>query len=173
MKHNPSISVVIPAFNRQNTISYCLESVLAQTYKDIEVIIVDDCSTDSTVSIVSGHPDPRVRCVVLEKHSGAQAARNRGILEAKFDWIAFQDSDDEWLPDKLEKQVAVLAKADYDPWCFVYCNAFRFDKSSGTKSIRLLPVVEGENQYATLLQSPAPLFPTMIASKRPWRKSDT
>ncbi len=170
MKDNPLISVVIPAFNRQDTISYCLESVLAQTYKNLEVIVVDDCSTDSTVSIVRSHPDPRVRCVVLETHAGAQGARNRGILEAKSDWIAFQDSDDEWLPDKLEKQVSVLANADYDPWIFVYCNAYRFDKARGIKSIRLLPVVEGENQYSTLLQSPAPLYPTMIASKKALEK---
>jgi glycosyltransferase involved in cell wall biosynthesis len=166
MKNNPLISVVIPAFNRQNTISYCLESVLGQTYKDIEVIVVDDCSTDGTVSVVRSHPDPRVRCLVLEKHSGAQVARNRGILEAKSDWIAFQDSDDEWLPDKLEKQVAVLARADYDPWCFVYCNAYRFDKARGTKSICLLPVVEGKNQYSTLLQRRTPLFPALITSRK-------
>jgi len=170
VQDNPLISVVIPAFNRQVTISYCLDSILAQTYKNLEVIVVDDCSTDSTVSIVRSHPDPRVRCVVLEKNSGAQAARNRGILEAKSDWIAFQDSDDEWLPDKLEKQVSVLANADYNPWSFLYCNAYRLDKAMGIKSIRLCPVVEGENQYSTLLQSPAPLFPTIITSKEALEK---
>ena len=166
MKDNPLISVVIPAFNRQDTISYCLDSVLAQTYKNLEVIVVDDCSTDSTVSMVRSHPDPRVRCIVLQQHAGAQGARNRGIHEAKSDWIAFQDSDDEWLPDKLEKQVSVLANADYDPWSFVHCNAFRFDATRGIRSIRLLPVVEGKDQYATLLQSPAPLYPTIITSKK-------
>ena len=170
MSHNPLITVVIPAYNRQDTISYCLDSVLAQTYRELEVIVVDDCSTDSTVSIVRSHPDPRVRCVVLEKNAGAQAARNRGIHEAKSEWIAFQDSDDEWLSDKLEKQVTVLANTDYDPWNFIYCNAYRFDKSTGTKSIRLLPVVEGENQYATLLQAPAPPYPTMLVSKRALEK---
>jgi len=170
VQDKPLISVVIPAFNRQDTISYCLDSVLNQTYKDLEIIVVDDCSIDSTVSIVRSHPDTRVNCVVLEKNSGAQAARNRGILEAKSDWIAFQDSDDEWLPDKLEKQVSVLANADYDPWSFLYCNAYRFDKARGIKSIRLLPVVEGENQYSTLLQSPAPLFPTILTSKEALEK---
>jgi glycosyltransferase involved in cell wall biosynthesis len=170
MKNNPLISVVIPAYNRQNTISYCLDSVLAQTYKNLEVIVVDDCSTDSTVSIVRSHPDPRVRCIVLEKNAGAQRARNKGILESKADWIAFQDSDDEWLQDKLEKQVSVLADADYDPCSFVYCNAYCFDKARGIKTVRLLPVVEGENQYSTLLKAPAPLYPTMIASKKALEK---
>ena len=170
MINNLLISVVIPTYNRRDTISYCLDSVFAQTYKDLEVIVVDDCSTDNTVSIVRSHPDPRVRCVVLEKHAGAQGARNRGIHEAKANWIAFHDSDDEWLPDKLQKQVYVLANANYDPWSFVYCNAFYSDKTKGIKSIRLLPVVEGENQYSTLLQSPAPLFPTMLTSKKALEK---
>lgn len=170
MKNNPLISVIIPAFNRQDTITYCLESILTQTYKNLEVIVVDDCSMDNTVSVVRSHPDPRVRCVVLEKNSGAQAARNRGIHEAKADWIAFQDSDDEWLPDKLVKQVSTLENANYDPWSLVYCNAYRFEKARGVKSIRLLPVVEGDNQYPTLLQIRAVLFPTMITSKKALEK---
>jgi len=166
VKDNNPVSVVIPTFNRQDTISYCLNSVLAQTYRNLEVIVIDDCSTDGTVSVVRSHPDARVRCVALEKHAGAQGARNRGIHEARYDWIAFQDSDDEWLPDKLEKQVSVLANSDYDPWVFVYCNAYRFDKTTGVKSIRLLPVVEGYNQYSILLQSPAPIYPSMMTSKK-------
>lgn len=166
MKDRPLISVVIPAFNRQDTISYCIDSVLAQTYEKLDVVVVDDVSADRTASIVRGHPDPRVRCVVLEKHSGAQRARNRGILEAKSDWIAFHDSDDEWLPEKLEKQVSVIANADYDPWTFVYCNAFLFDKARGTRRTYLLPVVEGKDRYSTLLQAPAPLYPTIITSKK-------
>jgi glycosyltransferase involved in cell wall biosynthesis len=149
---------------------YCLESVLAQTYKNLEVIVVDDCSTDNTVSVVRSYPDSRVRCVVLEKNSGAQAARNRGIQEAKADWIAFHDSDDEWLPEKLAKQVSVLARADYNPWSVVYCNAYRFDKTRGARSIRLLPVVEGENQYSTLLRMRAMLFPTIVTSKKALEK---
>lgn len=165
MTDNPLVSVVIPAFNRRDTISYCLDSVLAQTYGNLEVIVADDCSSDDTVSVVRSHPDPRVRCVALEKHAGAQGARNRGIIEAKSDWIAFHDSDDEWLPEKLEKQVSVLADADYDPWSFVYCDAYRLDKTQGIKSVRFLPVVEGQNQYSRMLLSPAPLFPTMVASK--------
>ncbi len=143
---------------------------MAQTYKNLEVIVVDDCSTDNTVSVVRSHPDPRVRCVVLEKNSGAQAARNRGIFEAQADWIAFQDSDDEWVPEKLAKQVSALENVDFDPWSLVYCNAYRFEKAIGLKSIRLLPVVEGENQYSTLLQTRAMLFPTIITSKKALEK---
>jgi glycosyltransferase involved in cell wall biosynthesis len=164
------ISVVIPVFNRESTISYCLDSVLSQTHKNLEVIVVDDCSTDGTVSVVRSYSDPRVRCVTLDRRSGAQAARNRGIFEAKSEWIAFQDSDDEWLPDKLEKQVSALAAAHYDPWTFIYTNAFRFDPATGQKSLRLLPVVEGRGRYTTLLQEPAPPYPTIIASKKALEK---
>jgi glycosyltransferase involved in cell wall biosynthesis len=166
VRDRPLVSVIIPAFNREETISYCLDSVLAQTYDKFEVIVIDDVSTDNTVSVVRDRSDPRVRCVVLDRHSGAQAARNRGILEAKCDWIAFHDSDDEWLPDKLERQISVLAERAYDPWTFVYGNAFRLNKTTGLRSLYILPVVEGSKQYATLLRAPAPLFPTMLASKR-------
>ena len=165
MKHNPLISVVVPTFNRKKTISYCLNSVLTQTYNNLEVIVVDDCSTDNTVSIINNFPDPRLRCVVLEKNSGAQAARNRGIIEAKGEWIAFQDSDDEWLPEKLEKQVAAIATVNYDPWVVVHSNAFRYDPVRKKKMLCLLSIVEGDDQYSTLLKSPAPLYPTILVSK--------
>ena len=165
MSFNPLISVIIPTFNREKTISYCLQSVLAQTYKNFEVVVVDDCSTDNTVNVVKRGTDPRVRCVVLEKNSGAQAARNRGIYEAKADWIAFQDSDDEWIPDKLEKQVAALADGNYDTSLLIHSNAVLYDSGSGNKGLWKLPVVDGENQYSILLQSPAPLFQTMLVSK--------
>jgi glycosyltransferase involved in cell wall biosynthesis len=165
MNKDPLISVVIPTYNSEKSISYCLNSVLSQTYNNLEVIIVDDCSTDNTVTLINRHPDPRVRCIVLEKNSGAQAARNKGIIEAKADWIAFQDSDDEWIPDKLEKQVAALANVHYDPWVIIYANVFLYDIVRGRKRIWHLPVIKGDNQYATLLQSPAPLFQTLLVSK--------
>jgi len=165
MKHNPLISVIVPTFNRQKTISYCLTSVLAQTYNNLEVIVVDDCSTDNTVAIINDFPDSRLRCIVLEKNSGAQAARNRGIIAAKGEWIAFQDSDDEWLPEKLEKQVAAIATVNYDPWVVVHSNAFRYDPVRKKKKLWLLPIVEGVDQYSSLFKSPAPLYPTILVSK--------
>ncbi len=161
----PSISVVIPSYNRADTIRRCLESVMRQTLAPFEVIVVDDCSRDDTAEIVKGFGDPRVRCIVLDRNSGAQAARNRGIRETKGDWIAFQDSDDEWLPTKLEKQVRALAETGYDPGTVVHTNAIWFDAVAGRRLPVELPVVEGDNVYPFLLSQPAPMFQAMLVSR--------
>jgi len=102
------VSVIIPSYNREKTILRSIQSVLDQTYHDLELIVVDDCSTDRTREIVASVDDARVRYVCLEQNSGACVARNKGIALAKGDHIAFQDSDDAWLPDKLAIQLAAL-----------------------------------------------------------------
>lgn len=104
----PHVSVVIPAYNREASIKSAIESVLRQTWQDLEIIIVDDFSADGTVAEAKKVRDPRVRVVSHPRNLGAGAARNTGIREARGTWIAFQDSDDEWLPLKLEKQLAAL-----------------------------------------------------------------
>lgn len=112
------ISVVIPTYNRQRTILRAVNSVLNQTYQDLEVIVVDDCSADDTRAVVEAIADPRVRYVCLEKNSGACTARNRGITLSRGEYIAFQDSDDEWYPNKLVKQLAALEENEAD---IVFC----------------------------------------------------
>lgn len=102
------ISVVMPTYNREKTIGMAVNSILEQTYQDFEIIIVDDCSDDKTLEVIKKFDDSRIRCIQMERNMGACAARNRGVEEARGDIIAFQDSDDEWLPDKLERQVAQL-----------------------------------------------------------------
>ena len=95
-------SAVIPAYNRGKYIARAIESVLAQTVKDFEIIVVDDHSTDDTLRIAESYvvkyPEVRVFCQDENAH-GAQAARNRGWKEAQGEWIAFLDSDDTWTPD--------------------------------------------------------------------------
>jgi glycosyltransferase involved in cell wall biosynthesis len=159
------ISVVIPVFNRSRTIRYCLDSVLNQSLRPFEVIVVDDCSTDDTAQIVREYCDPLVRCVVLEKNAGAQAARNRGIREAQGDWIAFQDSDDEWAPEKLERQFESLRKTGFAPMTVIHADCWRYDHETGNKELCSLPVLDGANVYPLLLRSQAPLFPTILTSK--------
>lgn len=105
------VSVIIPSYNRSATIIRSVNSVLNQTYRDIEVIVVDDCSTDRTKEVLDTVTDPRLRYFCLEKNSGACAARNKGIELAKGEYIAFQDSDDEWLPRKLELQLQAMEQS--------------------------------------------------------------
>ena len=103
-----NISVVIPSFNRKNTLSRSIDSVLKQTYKPSEIIVVDDGSTDGTRGfILSSYPNIKY---FFQPKKGVSSARNKGILESSSEWIAFLDSDDEWMPQKLEKQKKQLEK---------------------------------------------------------------
>lgn len=121
--YNPLISVIISAYNREETIRRSIDSVIRQTYSNIEIIVVDDGSTDKTVQEIGKVNDTRLRLIVLKCNSGASYARNRGIEEARGEFIAFQDSDDEWLPRKLEVQ---LSMADSNPCIqFFSCNLIR------------------------------------------------
>ena len=108
----PAVSIVIPAYNRADTIRMAVESVLRQTFTDFELLIVDDGSTDGTMAALADLPDPRLRLLANPRNMGAGAARNLGIREARAPWVAFHDSDDEWLPRKLEKQMERLSTAD-------------------------------------------------------------
>jgi len=104
----PVVSVVIPAYNRAATISRAIQSVLAQTYQDFELIVVDDGSTDSTCDVVATMPDHRIRLLHHEENLGAAAARNTGMTASNGKYIAWLDSDDEWLPEKLSIQLQAL-----------------------------------------------------------------
>ena len=100
------VSVVMPTYNRSTSVKTAIHSVLRQSWSDLELIIVDDGSEDDTTDVVRSVEDPRIRLICMEQNSGPSAARNRGIAEARGRWVAFQDSDDEWLPDKLTQQMA-------------------------------------------------------------------
>jgi len=108
------VSVIIPAYNREKSIAASVRSVLDQTWHDLELIVVDDCSSDSTVDVIRSVKDERIRLICSEKNGGACAARNRGIDEAKGEVIAFQDSDDIWHADKLAVCMRVLTEKNAD-----------------------------------------------------------
>ena len=102
------VSVIIPTYNRAHSLPRAMRSVLFQSYENLELIIADDASTDNTESVIATIDDPRVVYVRQKQNMGASAARNLGLSVARGSLIAFQDSDDEWLLDKLERQVAAL-----------------------------------------------------------------
>ena len=109
----PKISVVIPIFNRKDTIGRAIESCLAQTFGVFEIVLVDDCSTDDLEAALKPFADnDRVRLVRQDVNQGVSAARNRGVREAKGELIAFLDSDDAWHPAKIEAQLARLRKME-------------------------------------------------------------
>ena len=109
------VSIITPTYNSADFIAQTIESVQAQTYTNWEMIISDDCSTDNTCEIIAPYlaEDKRIRYIRNECNSGAAITRNNALREAKGRWIAFLDSDDLWLPEKLEKQVAFMESNGY------------------------------------------------------------
>lgn len=103
----------MPAYNAAQFIGSSIESILAQTYQDWELLVVDDCSNDKTLEIVSSFGDERIRCLKNPVNSGAAVSRNRALREANGRWIAFLDSDDVWAPSKLEIQLSYMADNNY------------------------------------------------------------
>lgn len=108
------VSVIIPTYNRGYIIKKSIRSILNQSYKNFELIIVDDCSKDNTQEVVKSINDERIKYIKLQKNSGANKARNIGIQSAKYELIAFHDSDDEWHENKLEKQIKYLKDYNLD-----------------------------------------------------------
>ena len=143
------VSVIIPTYNREAVLPRAIRSVLSQDYTNIEVIVVDDCSTDGTQTVMSEIKDPRVRLIKHELNKGAGAARNTGIKAAKGEVIAFQDSDDEWLDGKLSRQIEVLKHADSDCVC-VYSAFINYGRDThgilGVRRVSCVPSVEIEEE---------------------------
>lgn len=104
------VSIITPSYNASRFISQTIGSVISQTYKNWEMIIIDDCSTDNSIMLIEDYinKDDRIKLIKLKRNSGPANARNRGIKEANGKYIAFLDSDDLWMPQKLEKQIKFM-----------------------------------------------------------------
>lgn len=125
---NELVSIIMPSYNTGRFIKESIESVLAQTYSNWELIIIDDCSPDNTDDIVAPYLiDSRIRYIKNDKNSGAAVSRNRALREAKGKWIAFLDSDDLWHPEKLERQIQFMQDQGHH---FSYTNYIEIDERS-------------------------------------------
>ena len=126
----PKVTVIIPTYNRAEFLSNAIESVLKQTFADFEIIVSDDKSTDHTREVVESFKNERIKYILNEGKKGPSAARNTAILASKGEYIAFLDDDDEWFPDKLQRQVELLDNSQPNI-CGVYSNRLFIDKIYG------------------------------------------
>jgi glycosyltransferase involved in cell wall biosynthesis len=133
------VSVVIPTWDRARTFGRALDSVLAQTERDFEVVVIDDGSPgDGAERVVNERADPRVRYIRLPEHRGVSAARNAGVLAATGTYLAFLDDDDEWLPEKLQRQLEAVEGADREVGV-VYTARFTVDERTGRVTTTRFP----------------------------------
>ena len=137
----PKVSVIIPAYNAERFVRNAVASVANQSERDIEIIVIDDCSSDGTADIcrAMAESDGRIRFMQNERNSGVSATRNSGVAAATGEYVAFLDSDDMWKPDKLALQ---LALANKHPECPIFFTASSFISSDGAPYTYTLHVPE-------------------------------
>lgn len=158
------ISVIIPMHNSSKHIEECLESVINQTYKNIEIIVVDDLSQDNSLELVRNFNDNRIKIIELEENVGAANSRNKGIEEALGDYICFLDSDDYWVLDKLERQVKFMEENSYT---FIY-GGYLYLKNGRKKKAK----VPKQLNYKQLLKNHAIFTSTVMLNMDKLSKED-
>ena len=166
--NKPIVSIILPTFNRGYCLAKSIDSVLTQTYKKFELIVIDDASTDNTVSIIQQYQkqDNRIKYILNEKRGGANYSRNAGIKASNSDFIAFQDSDAIWLPEKLEKQMKAFEALSKD-YGVVY-TAFWKIKSNYKKTYVPSKNIPNRNGYifTSLLKENLVDTPSAVIQKR-------
>lgn len=145
MKEYGLVSIITPSYNCSKFIERTIKSVQKQTYTNWEMLITDDCSTDNSVEIIKeiSLKDSRIKLFLLEKNSGAGVARNKSIEQAQGKYIAFIDSDDMWMPEKLEKQVAFMEEKQC---ALSYTSMINIDENDNEIGIEIAPKSHTFNQ---------------------------
>ncbi len=149
MSEPPIISVIIPTYNRAARVQRAIGSVMAQTWQDLELIVVDDGSTDGTPEVLRGIKAPHLTVVRHEANLGSPVARNSGMRIAQGQLVAFLDSDDEWLPAKLERQMAVFETSSFPALGAVNCGLI-VDSEGARPTQAWLPSTRGEAYWTFL-----------------------
>ncbi|HEX3008562.1 MAG TPA: glycosyltransferase family 2 protein [Bacteroidales bacterium] len=160
----PLVSVIIPTYNREHLIVKAIDSVMKQTFQDFEILIIDDASTDNTIQVLKNLNNPKVQYYQLEKNGGQCIARNYGIKRAKGKYIAFLDSDDEWLPHKLEKQIECFSKGPKNLGS-VYSYSYSKDMIKNRTTLIQGNYYRG-NIYNKLIQGFCPPTPSLFMIKK-------
>ena len=159
------VSIITPTWNCARFIGETIQSVLAQTYQNWEMIIVDDCSTDDTYDVVKSYidKDNRIQYRCNEKNSGAAITRNNALKTARGKWIAFLDSDDLWKPEKLEKQLTFMHNHSL---CFSYTNYVEIDENSKELGVKVTgpQKINYRAKYCYLLNEPLALYRKRVGS---------
>ena len=165
MSDTPKVSVIIPTYNRANLLPRAVRSVLSQTYLDYEIIVVDDCSTDSTPEVVAAWKDERVRYISHSVNRRQSGALNTGIENARGEYVAFLDDDDEWLPIKLGNQIAAL-EASGPNVGLVYGWLDQSDDQSGRTRPQYRKTMSGDVSRELLaLRIPGPTITLLVRTK--------
>lgn len=163
MNQKPLFSVVIPTYNHAHLIIKCLDSLISQTYSDWEAIVVNNFSQDNTIEVIESYNDPRIRLINNANDGIIAVSRNRGIAEAKGEWICFLDSDDWWTPNKLEACLPYLENYD-----MLYHD---MRVSPVPRHIFKKRVLKGKDlpikgTYETLLMGPNPIINSSVVIRR-------
>lgn len=166
---NQLVSVILTTYNRKIYICKAIDSILNQSYKNLELIIVDDCSTDGTLELIEqvyGNEE-RIIYILNDNNVGPSKARNIGALAANGEWIAFHDSDDVWLPEKLEKQLRLLDEKSEAKLCYTCIHRFFNDGYHDIWPPKSMPLEEKQgNIYAHVLLNPLISTQTILVDKK-------
>lgn len=164
-----NFSIVIPVHNRAHTLPLCLDSILSQTYPNFELILVDDHSSDDSVKLIKKYQKKDKRIVLFEQPAekkGAQAARNTGIKNSQYDWIMFNDSDDTWVPNKIEKELNLLKSLNYNSDTVIYSDCILYNPETKEEKYWNITGISPENSYIQLLEQTGPMFQSLLCSKQ-------
>jgi glycosyltransferase involved in cell wall biosynthesis len=155
MNKNPKVSIIIPTYNRADLMPRAVNSVLNQIFKDFELIIIDDGSTDNTKQVVDEFQkkDKRIKYIWQENSGTPSKPKNTGIKNSYGEYIAFLDSDDEWLPKKLKKQLNVFKNSKKEDLGFVGCNALIVNEKTGTETVYNMPLYNDKIFFEKLLKN--------------------
>ena len=145
----PHVSVIIPTYNRSQFLAGALTSVLGQSYKDLEILVIDDGGTDDAVAVIAGFHGAPIRYLRHDRRRGRAASRNTGILQTTGEYIAFLDDDHEWYPEKLMRQMQCMLASPAEVGG-VYTGCFVIERSSAKIRDQVVPAVRGDVHSALL-----------------------